>query len=84
MPTERSQQVEQIYHAARERDPRECAAFLEQACAGNDALRREVESLLAEDDGVQNFLETIRRRAWTCGFCRSPEIKAVPFPEDSF
>ena len=59
----RSQQVEQLYHAARERDPRERdprerAAFLAQACAGDDALRREVESLLAEDTGVQSFLET--------------------------
>jgi len=58
MPAERSQQVEQIYHAARERDPRERAAFLAQACASDDALRREVESLLAEDTGVHSFLET--------------------------
>src|SRR2546430_10758720 len=57
MPGERSQQVEQLYHAARECDPRERAAFLEQACAGDDALRREVESLLAEDAGVRSFLE---------------------------
>src|SRR2546426_12809329 len=58
MPAERSQQVEQLYHAARERDPGQRADFLEQACAGDDALRREVESLLAEDAGVRSFLET--------------------------
>src|SRR5262245_48172544 len=58
MPAERSQQVEQLYHAARERRPDERAAFLEQACAGDDSLRREVESLLAEDAAVQSFLET--------------------------
>src|SRR5438876_11641000 len=58
MPAERSQQVEHLYHAARERDPGERAAFLEQACAGDDALRCEVESLLAEDSGVRSFLET--------------------------
>ncbi|PYV29551.1 MAG: hypothetical protein DMG22_22715, partial [Acidobacteria bacterium] len=58
MPAERSQRVEQLYHAARERDPRERATFLAQACAGDDALRREVESLLAEDTGVHSFLET--------------------------
>src|SRR5262249_51743489 len=57
MPVERSQQVEQLYHAARERDQDERAAFLEQACAGDSALRREVESLLAEDRGVRSFLE---------------------------
>src|SRR6266516_3071718 len=58
MPAERSQQVEQLYHAAREREPSERSAFLDQACAGDDALRHEVESLLAEDTGVRSFLET--------------------------
>jgi len=58
MPAERSQQIEQLYHQARERDPRDRAAFLEQACAGDAALRRELESLLAEDDRVRSFLET--------------------------
>jgi serine/threonine protein kinase len=57
VPAERSQQIEQLYHAARERNPDERAAFLEQACSGDDALRREVESLLAEDSRVQSFLE---------------------------
>jgi serine/threonine protein kinase len=58
MPEERSEQVELVYHEARQRDPRERAAFLEQACAGDSALRREVESLLAEDSNVRSFLET--------------------------
>jgi hypothetical protein len=55
---ERSGQVERLYHEARERDPVERTGFLEQACAGDDTLRREVESLLAEDDGLRSFLET--------------------------
>ena len=58
MPEERSQRIELLYHAARERSPGERGDFLEQACAGDSALRREVESLLAEDTGVQSFLET--------------------------
>ena len=58
MLAERSQQVERLYHEARQRDPGERTAFLEQACAGDDALRREVESLLAENSGVRTFLET--------------------------
>src|SRR5947209_2255571 len=58
MPTERSRQIEQLYHAARERSLGERAAFLEQVCGGDDALRREVESLLGEDEGVRSFLET--------------------------
>src|SRR5262249_36874332 len=41
-----------------ERNPDERSAFLEQACAGDDELQREVESLLAQGDGVESFLET--------------------------
>src|SRR5262249_36843532 len=58
MTGERLPQIERLYHDARARDPHERAAFLEQACAGDDALRSEVESLLAEDVGVRSFLET--------------------------
>ena len=32
-------------------------AFLKEACAGDDALRREVESLLAQEKGLGGFLE---------------------------
>src|SRR5262249_11937445 len=58
MPAQRSQQVARLYHEARERGPLERAAFLAQACAGDDTLRGEVESLLAEEGGVGSFLET--------------------------
>ncbi len=58
MPAEHSDRIEQLYHAARERGPDERATLLQQACAGDEALRREVESLLAEDADVRSFLET--------------------------
>jgi serine/threonine-protein kinase len=54
---ERWQQIEQLYHAALEQDVTRRAAFLQQACAGDDALRREVESLLAQVEGGDSFLE---------------------------
>ena len=41
--------VERIYHEAVERPVADRAAFLESACAGDVALRRELESLLATD-----------------------------------
>jgi len=41
--------IERIYHDAIERPLSERAAFLQSACAGDDSLRREVESLLAND-----------------------------------
>src|SRR5258706_988341 len=46
--SDRWSRIEALYHAARERDASERAAFLEAACAGDPQLRREVESLLAE------------------------------------
>ena len=49
--------IEEVYHSAREREESQRAAFLNEACAGDDALRREVESLLAcegEPEAVQN------------------------------
>jgi len=40
--SERWKQVENIYHAALERETATRAAFLAEACAGDDELRREV------------------------------------------
>ena len=46
----RLQEIEKIFHAALERPESQRAAFLEEACAGDGALREEVESLLAHED----------------------------------
>src|SRR5207302_2658218 len=45
---ERWKTVERLYHAALARPADGRAAFLAEACAGDDALRQEVESLLAQ------------------------------------
>jgi Tol biopolymer transport system component len=52
MTPERWQQVERLYHAALERKASQRAAFLREACPGDDALRGEVESLLAQENGA--------------------------------
>lgn len=57
MPSEHWLKVEQLYHAALEREEEQRAAYLKEACPGDDALRREVESLLAETKNT-GFLET--------------------------
>jgi eukaryotic-like serine/threonine-protein kinase len=51
--SDRWQQIEQLYHAALELEGGQRTAFLTQACAGDDALRQEVESLLAQGAGSQ-------------------------------
>ncbi len=45
---DRWRQIDELFHRALERDEPERDAFLVEACAGDDALRQEVESLLAE------------------------------------
>ena len=53
MTPERWQRVEELYHAAYARPSGERAAYLAEACRHDQALRRQVESLLNEsiDDG---------------------------------
>jgi eukaryotic-like serine/threonine-protein kinase len=58
MKPERWQQVERLFLSALERDPGQRAAFLDQACAGDDELRREIESLLAYEERAESFIET--------------------------
>ena len=48
MNPERWRQIEELYHAALLRTEGERVPFLAQACGGDAALRREVESLLAQ------------------------------------
>src|SRR5580765_6181508 len=54
---ERWKQVEALYHAARARPSAERAAFLIKSCPDDHALRREVESLLAQPESGDGFLD---------------------------
>ena len=54
---DRWRQIEELYHSAMERDSDERSAFLAEACAGDGALRREVESLLAYQKQAELMLE---------------------------
>src|SRR5262245_54067907 len=49
MSPERWHQIERLYHAALERDSGRRAEFLTEACRDDEELRREVESLLAQE-----------------------------------
>src|SRR5581483_7151656 len=54
---ERWRRIEQLYHAALKRDVSERAAFLNDACGGDDGLRREVDSLLEQPVSRAGFLD---------------------------
>jgi len=57
MNPERWRQIDQLLEAALERRPEERAAFLAVACADDESLRLEVESLLRSDEAVESFIE---------------------------
>lgn len=57
METERWRRIEELYHSALELDGNRRAAFLEQACGDDQSLRSEVQSLLAEVQRTDDFLE---------------------------
>ena len=50
--------AKQIYQSAIELDPSQREAFLAQACAGDDLMRREVESLLSHRPEAEYFMES--------------------------
>ena len=58
MASERWQTIGRIYDAALQRSPSERAAFLESACGDDEALRREVERLLAANEKAGDFLSS--------------------------
>ena len=58
MKPERWQQLDELFHAALEREPEERAEFLDQACAGDESLRKQVEALLAAHEEAGSFIES--------------------------
>jgi eukaryotic-like serine/threonine-protein kinase len=69
MSPERWEQITEIYHSAIELEAAARDAFLGKACAGDDSLRREVESLLRAERDAGDFIarpafhETVSRLA---------------------
>jgi serine/threonine protein kinase/TolB-like protein/Tfp pilus assembly protein PilF len=58
MNAEHWQRVERLYHATLEKNADERAAFLDEACDGDESLRREVESLLSYEGQAKDFIES--------------------------
>jgi WD40 repeat protein/serine/threonine protein kinase len=57
MTPEQWQQLESIFHAALELEPEQRAAFLDQACCGDEGLSHEVQSLLASQAMPVNIID---------------------------
>jgi serine/threonine protein kinase/tetratricopeptide (TPR) repeat protein len=58
MEPKRWDEIERLYHAALELKEKERLTFLASACAGDEVLRREVESLLQSDAQAGSFIES--------------------------
>jgi eukaryotic-like serine/threonine-protein kinase len=57
MTPERWQQVKEIFNSAISHRPEERGSFISQACSGDDALRSEVESLIASHERSGSFID---------------------------
>ena len=58
MNPERWQQIEKLCQSTLDREASQRSAFLEEACGGDESLRREVASLLAYQEPAANFIES--------------------------
>src|SRR5262244_3424411 len=58
MTPERWKQVKELFHSAIAREPGERTAFLDQACAGDEELRKEVESLIRAHERTGSFMDS--------------------------
>jgi Tol biopolymer transport system component len=57
MTPERYQQIDHIFQVALGLDPAKRAAYLDEACSGDEALRSQVESLITSDEGGLSFID---------------------------
>ena len=58
MNPDRWRRIKEVFHLALDRAPEERAPFLDNACAGDDELRAEVERLLIAHVNAGSFIET--------------------------
>src|SRR5947207_8002948 len=66
MTSERWKEVKEVFASALERQPEERGPYLDQACSGDDALRKEVEALLASHRDAGEFIESPAMSTDTC------------------
>src|SRR5438105_5945229 len=57
MKPERWQQLDKLFHSALERRTEERAAYLDEVCAGDEALRKQIEALLVAHQEAGSFIE---------------------------
>jgi hypothetical protein len=78
MSDDRWQRIEELFHHAADLAPSQRDTFLNSACAGDYDLRRQVESLLANDDSSSkdNLIEAAVSQA-EANFRKSRQARAT-------
>src|ERR1700691_4324360 len=88
MKPERWSKIENIFHKASGGDESRRRAVIEESCAGDEELRREVESLLAHHSDSATFIEqpafadkvdTSSFRPVTAAAAPRPDLKGASF-----
>ena len=77
MKPERWQQIDRLLEQALEQEPDRRAVFLDQACAGDEELRREVESLLAAHEPAGSLMSSPALEAAPEGLATDPSKSLV-------
>src|SRR5262245_62143449 len=80
MEFDRWEQIEKLYHAALEREPDAREAFLVEACANDEDLRREVAGLLACDLPSDSFIQSPAIEIAARAIAAEPFIEASTKP----
>ncbi len=83
MEFDRWEQIEKLYHAALEREPDAREAFLVEACAYDEDLRREVAGLLACDVLSDSFIQSPAIEIAARALAAEPLIEASSNPTRS-
>ncbi len=82
MKPEMWRRVEELYHAALQLEPAARSAFLDESCAGDETVRREVESLLTFDVPAAGFMK-VPALEIEAGHRAGGDSSAAPFPMPS-
>jgi hypothetical protein len=77
MTPERYQKINELFHTALEQAPEQRADVLDEACAGDEELRREVESLISSHEQTGSFIDSPAFEAATSSFIENPRIGVV-------
>ena len=78
MDPERWKQIRQVYHSALELEPDRREAYLKEACAGDESLLKEVESLLAQQSEAAGVFDSPALDAAARALAEEKEAKPHP------